>query len=71
MNTAILDRRFRIVPGTSSPSGTKSTLIRLFALDRLPADRRLVCHWHRNPEGGLACVWELDIGALDHPHGEF
>lgn len=40
-------------------------LVRLFALDRVPAGRRrLVCRWHREADGRLACIWEPDIVAL-------
>lgn len=37
-------------------------LAQLFTLDRLSQDRRrLVCHWHRDGDGRLACVWEPDM----------
>ena len=44
----------------------KSTaeLGRQCGLDRLPEQRRLVCHWHRDGEGRLAGVWEADIGLV-------
>jgi hypothetical protein len=32
-----------------------------FGLDRLSADRRLICHWAREIDGRLACHWEPDI----------
>jgi hypothetical protein len=39
-------------------------LVRLLALDRVPAVRRwLVCHWHYRADG-LACIWEPDIVPL-------
>jgi hypothetical protein len=42
-------------------------LLRLFGLDRLSEGRRrLVCHWHRTPEGRLVCIWEPDIGRVWH-----
>ena len=65
MTAAILNVRSAAAPGTVSPStvslrGTKD-LVRLFALDRLPARRpRLVCRWHRDASGRLACTWEAD-----------
>jgi hypothetical protein len=36
-------------------------LVELFGLDRLPADRRLVCRWHHERDSRLACHWEPDI----------
>jgi hypothetical protein len=60
MTAAILNVRSAAAPGTVSPKGTKD-LVRLFVLDRLPVDRpRLVCRWHRDADGGLACTWEPD-----------
>jgi hypothetical protein len=32
-----------------------------FGLDRLSSDRRLVCHWFREIDGRLVCIWEPDI----------
>ena len=40
---------------------TAIDLVGLFGLDRLPADRRLVCRWRRAGDGRLACFWEPDI----------
>jgi hypothetical protein len=40
---------------------TAIDLVRLFGLDRLPARPQLVCRWHRDRDGGLACLWEPDI----------
>lgn len=60
MTAAILNVRSAAAPGTVSPKGTKD-LVRLFALDRLPVGRpRLVCRWHRDADGRLACLWEPD-----------
>jgi hypothetical protein len=42
----------------------QSELARQCGLDRLPEQRRLVCHWHRDGEGRLAGVWEADIGLV-------
>jgi hypothetical protein len=36
-------------------------LVKLFGIDRLPSGRRLVCRWHREPDGRIACHWEPDI----------
>ena len=65
MTAAILNARSAAAPGIVSPGtvslrGTKD-LVRLFALDRLPDGRpRLVCRWHRDADGRLACSWEPD-----------
>lgn len=40
---------------------TPIDLTGLFGLDRLPRDRRLVCHWARESDGRLASHWEPDI----------
>jgi hypothetical protein len=64
MTAAILDVRPAAPPGIVPPMGAATILVRLFALDRLPAGRRrLVCHWRRDADGRLACIWEPDIGA--------
>lgn len=47
------------------PSAVAQTeLARQVGPDRLPAQRRLVCHWDRDGEGRLAGVWEADIGLV-------
>ena len=52
-------------PGVVQPTATVTNLVRLFALDDLPATRRqLVCHWHRDADGRLACTWEPDIALI-------
>ncbi|MBV8165209.1 MAG: hypothetical protein JO021_00360 [Alphaproteobacteria bacterium] len=64
MTTAILEARLAAVPGAVAPAGAASDLVRLLALDRLPAARpTLVCRWHRDADGRLACSWEPDLGA--------
>ena len=66
----ILDPRSAGEPNLLTENRAAVDLVRLFALDRLPARRRLVCHWHRQPDGRLACVWEVDIApfcSADHP----
>jgi len=61
MTAAILDVR-PAAPGILPPKSAARDLARLFALDRLPdGRRRLVCHWHRDADGRLACVWEPDM----------
>jgi hypothetical protein len=59
MTAAILDIR------PAAPKGAPTDFVRLFELDRLPAGRRrLVCHWRRDADGRLACIWEPDIAAF-------
>jgi hypothetical protein len=58
----ILDMRRAAEPGVAPSTTPVIDLLRLFALDDLTAVRRqLVCHWHRDAGGRLACTWELDI----------
>ena len=60
MTAAILNVRSAAAPGTVSLTGSPD-LVRLFALDRLRVGRpRLVCRWHRDADGRLACLWEPD-----------
>ena len=66
MTTAILDVRPAVRP-FARPNGIASDFVRRFALDRLPKSRRpLICHWHRDVDGRLACVWEPDIPPVPH-----
>src|SRR3981081_1877882 len=63
----ILDIRPAAEPGIVSSNAAGTDLLRLFALDNLPAARRqLVCHWRRDADGRLSCSWEPDIA----PHPE-
>ena len=49
-------------PGAAQSTTAAIDLVRLLALDALPAvQRQLVCHWHRDAGGRLACTWEPDI----------
>jgi hypothetical protein len=58
----IPDVRLVAEPGVVQPIAAAIDLVRLFALDDLTAVRRqLVCHWHRDAGGRLACVWQPDI----------
>jgi hypothetical protein len=58
----ILDMRRAAEPGVVQPTAVVTDLVRLFALDDLTAVRRqLVCHWHRDAGGRLACTWVPDI----------
>jgi hypothetical protein len=66
MTAAILDLRPATTPDVIPPRKATTDLVRLFALDRLPERRRLVCHWRRGPDGRLACFWEPDLAP---PHG--
>jgi hypothetical protein len=63
MTAAILAVRPAPVPGIVSPEGA-AELVRVFALERPPARRQLVCHWRRDADGRLTCVWEPDIVAV-------
>jgi hypothetical protein len=61
MTAAILDIR-PAAPGILPPPGAARDLAQLFALGGLSQGRRrLVCHWHRDGDGRLACVWEPDM----------
>ena len=58
----ILAIRSAAEPGDVQPIAAATDLVRLFALDVLPAVRRqLLCRWHRDADGRLACTWEPDI----------
>ena len=62
MTSAFLNFRSAVAPRAISLA-TTTDFVRLFALDRLRVDRsRLVCHWHRDADGRLACVWESHVG---------
>ena len=60
MNAAFLVFRPAATPAAVSNTAAHD-LVRLFALDRLPARRRLICHWHRDTDGRLTAVWEHDF----------
>ena len=49
------------VPGVAIINVSTVDLVALFGVDRLSADRRLVCRWHRASDGRIACHWEPDI----------
>ncbi len=51
-------------PGMVSGSAGASDLVCLYRLDRRLLRRRLVCRWHREADGRLACIWEPDIVPL-------
>ena len=42
----------------------RDQLARRLGLDRLPAQPKLVCYWHRDREGRLTAMWEADIGLV-------
>jgi hypothetical protein len=66
MITAFFVFRRGAAPATAVPQKTTDDLVRLFALDRLPAHRRLVCHWRRDADGRLIGVCETELfHALD------
>ena len=67
MTAAILDARPAALLGIVPPKGATTSLVHLFALDRLPVGRRpLVCHWRLDSDGRLVCTWVPDdrIGRL-------
>jgi hypothetical protein len=58
----LLDARPVAEPGIVTTNADATDLVRLFALDRAPISRRrLFCHWRRQSDGRLACLWEPDI----------
>jgi hypothetical protein len=62
MTAAILAIRPAAPPGDAAPNGATTDTVRLFGLDRLPIGRHpLVCHWLRDADGRLSCIWEPDI----------
>ena len=61
MTSAFLNVRSAVAPSAVSLKIT-TDFVRLFALDRLRADRqRLVCRWRQDADGRLSCSWEPDI----------
>ena len=67
MTAAILDFQRAAVPAPAVPDKAARDLVRLFALDRLPAGpHRLVCHWRRGTNGRLEAHWEPDIPSVPH-----
>jgi hypothetical protein len=50
-----------VVLGVGAITVSTVDLVKLFGIDRLPSGRRLVCRWHREPDGRIACHWEPDI----------
>ena len=54
---AVLDNRQTVEPGAIQIDAVVIDLVRPFGLDRLPSGRRLVCRWHRDVDGRLACLW--------------
>lgn len=67
MTTAIFDLRPATPPDIHHANDRTHGLVRLFALDRAPkASRPLICHWHRDAAGRLACIWEPDTPPVPH-----
>jgi hypothetical protein len=67
MTSAFLNVRSAVAPSIVSRQGAidrgTTDFVRLFALDRLRADRQpLVCRWRQDADGRLSCIWEPDIG---------
>ena len=61
MKAAILDFRRAAKATARVPEKATTDLVRLFALDRPPARRQLVCRWRRDLDGRLVAHWEPDI----------
>lgn len=63
MTAAILEIHRDVRPTTARPNDTTATCVRAVVPFR-PTNyrRRLICRWHRETDGQLACVWEPDIG---------
>jgi hypothetical protein len=62
MTAAILNLHPAAPPGFARPRRDAADLVRLFALDILPAHRRtLACRWQRDADGRLSAIWEPDI----------
>lgn len=68
MTTAILYLRLAARPGIAHATEATSDFVRLFALDDCLSDGRspLICHWQRDADGRLACIWEPDIQPVPH-----
>jgi hypothetical protein len=60
MNAAFLNVGPAVALGAVPVERTRN-LVRLLSLDAVTIDRtRLVCRWHRDIDGRLACRWEPD-----------
>jgi hypothetical protein len=53
----VFDTRPTVEPGATQINAVAIDLVRPFGLDRLPSGRQLVCRWHREVDGRLACLW--------------
>jgi len=71
MNAAFLDVVPAVAPGTIVVKRTRDR-VRLLSFDAVTIDRpRLVCRWHRDLDGRLACRWKPDTAPSAHPASEF
>ena len=66
MNTAFLVFRPAAAPAPQVSHKAADDLVRLFALDRLPVRRQLICHWQRDAAGRLIGVWETELVHARH-----
>ena len=53
----VLDARPTVEPGAIQIKAVAIDLVRPLGLDRRPSGTRLVCRWHREVDGRLACLW--------------
>ena len=67
MNAAFLNVGPAVAPGTAVVKGAHD-FVRLLSLYAASIDRpRLVCRWHRDLDGRLACNWEPDTAQPADP----
>ena len=57
----IFDLQPAVAPDGASLNAAEFDIVRPFVRDRMPEGTRLACHWHREVDGRLACIWEPDI----------
>jgi hypothetical protein len=66
MNLAILTDRLTYTRTAHNRTFLTMEPPRVAAPDRAIARPRLICRWHRDDEGQLACRWEPDIPSNSH-----
>jgi high affinity Mn2+ porin len=58
---AVLEFRLDVARNLIPLNRAATDLNQLLGLDHLVAERRLVCRWHREIDGRIACLWEPDM----------